>query len=175
MKKLLFSLLGVFLFFQRTNAQESGLNEYLQDSENTLQAEISNGEEINTDNENIEQYDDNTYYDEDDYFYEDDYPYEDNYYDKERQYHADKDWDFDLNENDIGKIIGFWIGFIWIFFICRLIGFIFWIWMLIDAAKYQKSDRVGWILVLVFFNILWALIYLFAAKIWRKKEDRLDC
>ena len=169
MKKLLFSLLGVFLLFQITNAQGNNLSDFIKDSEKTLQAEFSSWEEITIDediydDEYIDGYYPEEYYDEE-YYDEDDYHHED-------RFDIHKEWDF--NEDDIGKLIGFWLGFIWIIFICRIIGFIFWIRMLVDAAKYQKSDRVGWILVLVFFNILWALIYLFAAKIWRKKEDRLD-
>lgn len=41
--------------------------------------------------------------------------------------------------------------------------------MLIDAIKYQEEGRVVWILVIVCFNILGALVYLFAAKMGRKE------
>ena len=170
MKKFLFSLLWACLLFQTTQAQENDLNEYLNTSVTTLNSETTSWEII----ENIDDIDDiddiDEYYDEEDYW-------DDNYYyneDKDWNYHVEKDFDVPFDENDIGKFIGFWLGFIWILFLVRLIGFIFWIWMLVDAAKYQKHDRVGWILVLVFFNVLWALIYLFAAKIWRKEEDKLN-
>lgn len=55
--------------------------------------------------------------------------------------------------------------------VASLLGFIFRVWMLVDAIKYQKEGRVTWILVIVFFNALGALIYLLAAKIGRKKEN----
>ncbi len=55
--------------------------------------------------------------------------------------------------------------------ILALIWFIFWVWMLVDAIKYQKEWRVAWILIIVFFNVLGAFVYLFAAKMGRKKES----
>jgi|TARA_B100001971_G_C17886309_1_gene380666 4-hydroxybenzoate polyprenyltransferase len=45
--------------------------------------------------------------------------------------------------------------------------FIFWIYMIIDVAKRnfkEDSERVVWILVLVFLSWLGALIYYFAVK-----------
>ena len=55
------------------------------------------------------------------------------------------------------------------FLVCSFFWFLFWIWMLIDAIKYQEEGRVVWILVIVCFNILGALVYLFAAKMGRKE------
>lgn len=171
MKKFLFSLLWIAcLLFQPTQAQENDLKDYLDTSVTTLKTETTSWGVVD-DIDDIDEYFDER--DSDDK-YEDDYYDEDYDFQDGRDYHVEKDFDLPFDENDVGKFIGFWLGFIWVIFLIRLIGFIFWIWMLIDAAKYQKHDRVGWILVLVFFNVLWALIYLFAAKIGRKKEDRLD-
>ena len=161
MKKILFSLLWIWcLLFQFSGAQANDLKEFLDDSEKTLQSEFSWSSDIVTP--------DNDFYDEDDY-----YDIEETPVYRERHHHGIQD-DLDFSDDDIARFIGFWIGFIGIFFLCRLLWFIFWIRMVVDAAKYQKKDRVGWILVLLFFNFLWALIYLFAAKIGRKKEDTLQ-
>ncbi|HRU50046.1 MAG TPA: PLDc N-terminal domain-containing protein, partial [Candidatus Absconditabacterales bacterium] len=54
--------------------------------------------------------------------------------------------------------------------ILSLIGFIFRLWMLIDAAKYQEDNRVVWILIIIFLNALGALIYLLVEKLQRNKK-----
>lgn len=46
-------------------------------------------------------------------------------------------------------------------------GTIFWIWMLIDCAankRLKESERIGWIIAIVFTHLLGALIYFFAAR-----------
>ena len=171
MKKLFFSLLWFgCLLFQFSNAQSNELKEFIDNSETTLQEEYNSWESIA--DIDIITIDWDEYLPDESDLREADHEYynEDR---NERDFHSEKDWDFNFDENDVAKIMGLFFWFLGIVSICRLIGFIFWIWMLIDAAKYQKNDRVGWILVLVFFNVLWALIYLFAAKIGRKKEDTL--
>jgi sterol desaturase/sphingolipid hydroxylase (fatty acid hydroxylase superfamily) len=45
-----------------------------------------------------------------------------------------------------------------------LVGFIFWLWMLIDAIKKPIENKMLWILVVFFGNILGALIYFFVVK-----------
>ena len=162
MKKILFSLLWIgCLLFQFSGAQANDLKEFLDDSEKTLHSEFSWSSDAITP-------EDDEFFDEDDYYDIEEIP---EY--RERDHHDIQD-EFDFSDDDLARFIGFWLGFIGIFFICRLIWFIFWIRMVVDAAKYQKKDRVWWILVLLFFNFLWALIYLFAAKIGRKKEDTLQ-
>jgi hypothetical protein len=52
-----------------------------------------------------------------------------------------------------------------------MIGFAFWLRMLIDAIKYEKEHKMMWILIIVFFSCLGALVYLLAAKLERKKEE----
>lgn len=48
-----------------------------------------------------------------------------------------------------------------------LATFAFWIWMLIDCAKNNQladTERIAWILVIVFAHFLGALIYFFAGR-----------
>ena len=45
--------------------------------------------------------------------------------------------------------------------------FVFWIWMIVDCAENRSlsdSERIAWILVLVFLQFLGASIYYFAVK-----------
>ncbi len=45
--------------------------------------------------------------------------------------------------------------------------FVFWIYMIIDCAKNRKlsdSERIAWILVLVFLGVIGGTIYYFAVK-----------
>ena len=48
-----------------------------------------------------------------------------------------------------------------------LISFIFWVWMLIDCIKsnLKDTDKLIWLLIILIFNILGALIYLILVKL----------
>jgi hypothetical protein len=48
-----------------------------------------------------------------------------------------------------------------------VLAFVFWIWMLIDAIKNPSLDgtqRIVWVLVIVFLHALGALIYFVAGR-----------
>jgi uncharacterized membrane protein YphA (DoxX/SURF4 family) len=50
------------------------------------------------------------------------------------------------------------------------IVFVFWLWMLIDLLKRKKfEDKLVWVLVLVFLNLIGAILYYFLAKAKEKK------
>lgn len=52
-------------------------------------------------------------------------------------------------------------------FTTLIFGTIFWIWMLVDCARNKAlpdTERVVWILVLVFTHLLGAIIYFFAGR-----------
>lgn len=60
------------------------------------------------------------------------------------------------------------------FFIIAIavLGFVFWILMLVDAAKRifpQENDKVVWILVIVLAGVIGAIIYYFVIKAKDKK------
>ena len=78
-----------------------------------------------------------------------------------------------------------------IFFFILLI-IIFWVWMLVDCikSKLNESDKILWILIIIFFNVFGALLYLFLVKsnkkyrglklktnklrrLYRSKKDRI--
>lgn len=53
-----------------------------------------------------------------------------------------------------------------------LIGEIFWLWMLIDCVtrKFRSNtNKVIWVLVVVFGNIIGALVYFFFVKLGSRK------
>ena len=66
------------------------------------------------------------------------------------------------------NIISTLSGTIWVVIAAILIlivlGTVFWIWMLIDAARRDLDDKVVWILIILFLNILGALIYFFVGR-----------
>ena len=70
--------------------------------------------------------------------------------------------------SQLRTLIGF---FMFSMLLIALIGallFAFWIWMIIDCAKrnFRKDmDKVVWILVVVFLNVLGAAIYYFVVKV----------
>jgi len=48
-----------------------------------------------------------------------------------------------------------------------LLAFIFWIWMLIDAIQNRSlsgTEKIVWVLVIIFLHFLGALIYFFAGR-----------
>jgi len=54
-----------------------------------------------------------------------------------------------------------------LFLIIGILAFIFWIWMIVDAAKRKfKTDgeKIAWVLIVVFVGIIGAAIYYFAVK-----------
>ena len=66
-------------------------------------------------------------------------------------------------------IIG-WFGVVFfLFFLVMLAGFAFWIWMIVDCAQHEKKDQLAWILVIVFAQLLGAIIYYAVVKRKRKK------
>lgn len=64
----------------------------------------------------------------------------------------------------------FWV-FIVAFLVIGLSFFIFWLWMLIDAIKYQEEHKVLWLLLILLTNAMGALVYYFAARRHREKID----
>ncbi|MBI4994969.1 PLDc N-terminal domain-containing protein [Candidatus Peregrinibacteria bacterium] len=50
-----------------------------------------------------------------------------------------------------------------------IFGFIFWLWMLIDAIKNEKEDKAMWVVLIILLNLLGAIIYYFAKKRKRAK------
>lgn len=60
-----------------------------------------------------------------------------------------------------------------IFFVIGLLATAFWIWMLIDCATKepgQGNDKVVWVIIIVFTQIIGALIYYFVRRPKRKAE-----
>ncbi|WP_292487278.1 PLDc N-terminal domain-containing protein [Methanohalobium sp.] len=63
--------------------------------------------------------------------------------------------------------------YILIFFLIGTLATVFWIWMLIDCATKEPSqgnDKVVWIIIIVFTQIIGALIYYFVRRPKRKAE-----
>ena len=55
--------------------------------------------------------------------------------------------------------------------ILAILAFVFWIFMLIDAAKRNfkaDSDKIIWVLIIVFLGIIGAIVYYFVIK----REDK---
>jgi len=55
-------------------------------------------------------------------------------------------------------------------FVLAIASLVFWIMMLIDAAKYKTDNQVVWILVICLTGVIGALIYYFVVK--RDREDQ---
>ena len=60
-----------------------------------------------------------------------------------------------------------------VFFGFGIIGTLFWLWMLIDCATKEPSegnDKLIWIIIIIFTNLLGALVYFFIRRPKRKRE-----
>ena len=63
-----------------------------------------------------------------------------------------------------------WLGIVFAAIpLLALFFFVFWIWMLIDAIKNQKDNKLMWVLLIIFLNALGAIIYYFSQKRTRAK------
>ena len=70
-----------------------------------------------------------------------------------------------MEHHAIGAGLG--ILFVLFFIALGLLAFVFWIWMLIDAIKnpgLSSTERIVWVLVIIFLHFLGALIYFFAGR-----------
>lgn len=70
----------------------------------------------------------------------------------------------------LGKLFGT-LGIV--FLIVFGLGGAFWVWMLIDCIRRGFTDKTMWILLLVFLNILGAILYYFMIKRKDKKDALL--
>jgi hypothetical protein len=62
---------------------------------------------------------------------------------------------------------GFGILFLLFFIALGVLASVFWIWMLIDAIQnpgLSGTERIVWVLVIIFLHFLGALIYFFAGR-----------
>ena len=51
--------------------------------------------------------------------------------------------------------------------IFSILFFVFWVWMLIDCIQNQRlngTEKIIWVLVIIFLNLLGALIYFLAGR-----------
>ncbi|HPD82025.1 MAG TPA: PLDc N-terminal domain-containing protein [Candidatus Pacearchaeota archaeon] len=72
---------------------------------------------------------------------------------------------------EFGIVLG--IVFVLIMVALGIFVFVFWILMLIDCLKRrykESSDKIVWVIVIVFTQILGALIYYFVVKVKDKKK-----
>ena len=69
----------------------------------------------------------------------------------------------------IASIIGGFIALVvWLVLAAiSLAGLLFWVWMLIDAIRNKSlsdTEKIVWVLVIIFVNLLGAVIYFFAGR-----------
>jgi hypothetical protein len=66
-------------------------------------------------------------------------------------------------QGEIPALFGAWFLCVIFMGFLGLITTVFWIWMIVDCAMHEPSegnDKIVWILVLIFTQVLGALIYL---------------
>lgn len=85
--------------------------------------------------------------------------------------------DFTTDES-VRTVVVFYIFMISVFVIVGTALFSFWIWMLVDCLKYERSqgnDKIIWTLVIVFTTWIGAVIYFFARRKGRKRIQDSPC
>lgn len=68
---------------------------------------------------------------------------------------------------------GFSFLMFFLFFGIGIAGTLFWLWMLIDCATKEPSegnDKLIWVIVIIFTNLLGAIIYFFVRRPKRIQE-----
>lgn len=66
--------------------------------------------------------------------------------------------------NQASGLFGWGLGLIIIFFVFGIWATVFWVMMIIHAAKNNIEDKGMWIILLVFTGIIGAIIYYFVVK-----------
>lgn len=56
------------------------------------------------------------------------------------------------------------------FLILLIASFVFWLWVLVDCLVNQQEDRIIWVIVILFLNLLGAILYFFIARSKRLSE-----
>jgi hypothetical protein len=64
----------------------------------------------------------------------------------------------------VGTVLGVGFGLIVLFAAIGILAFIFWLIMLIHAISKPIHDKALWIIILLLFNIIGAIVYYFAVK-----------
>src|SRR3990167_6666479 len=66
--------------------------------------------------------------------------------------------------NKVKGFLGWGIGGFLVFFALGIWATVFWIMMIVHAAKYDVENKAMWIILMVFTGIVGALIYYFVVK-----------
>lgn len=64
----------------------------------------------------------------------------------------------------VGTVLGIGFGLIVLFAAIGILAFIFWLIMLIHAISKPIHDKALWIIILLLFNVVGAIVYYFAVK-----------
>jgi uncharacterized membrane protein YphA (DoxX/SURF4 family) len=63
------------------------------------------------------------------------------------------------------RMFGLFAGFTLFFALFGILSVIFWVWMLIDCLQRRRfEDKLVWVLVLLFLNVLGAILYYLLVK-----------
>lgn len=92
-----------------------------------------------------------------------DYNYDSDYYSDYNYDYYNDSYDTSTSAGGVALGIGVMI-FIGIMVLVGLVLLIFTIWMIVDAAKRDFDQKVMWILLMVFFGWIAAIIYYFMVK-----------
>lgn len=71
-----------------------------------------------------------------------------------------------MNSVDSGAFVVGWF-FILVMVLIGLVGLVFWIWMLVHAIQNKglsDTERIMWVLVIIFVNLLGAIVYFFVGR-----------
>ncbi|UCG95084.1 MAG: PLDc_N domain-containing protein [archaeon] len=67
------------------------------------------------------------------------------------------------------------LGIIWFLtslFMFSLMALVFWFWMLIDLLKRDTKDKLVWVLVFIFLNVIGAVLYYFLVYAEKQRKKR---
>jgi len=80
-----------------------------------------------------------------------------------------------MNNMGIDSLIGEFILLIFLIVIIVILMFAFWIWMLIDCLKRKfgnDTEKIVWVLVIIFLGAIGAAVYYFVVKTDDKKIEK---
>ena len=72
-----------------------------------------------------------------------------------------------LAQNDAGDLFLAGTGMMLVMGLISLVGLIIWVWALVDAignASLSGNEKLIWVLVIIFLNVLGAILYLLIGR-----------
>lgn len=75
-----------------------------------------------------------------------------------------KQVDTNISGEEFTRFMGFGFGFFLVVILLAVVGFVFWLWSLIHVLSNPVANKLIWVIVIVFLQLLGAILYYFIGR-----------